>query len=150
LESRPVNQYKGRVVMTSKNREEITVRLNNGGMIYCENRGFKIGDEVCVVFDALNQNVIEVILAKVADILVNAGQDEVLSHVMQVLPENDSEFNDDILKSLAEEAFTDDPTTEDDDVGLGQDDEILSNQGLREHGIDDKEWDGEPEYDGEV
>jgi hypothetical protein len=137
--------------MTSKNREEITVRLDNGGNIVCPNSGFRMGNRVCVILDSLNLKVLDVMHEWVADMKWTMGQDEYMQTAMLPRP-GDEELIDgevDILpesdpKSYIEEEVDDGHTDDDIDFDIGQDAEVDLNPDVREYGIDDEEWHSEP------
>lgn len=148
-ESSPINRFRGRVAMTSKNREEITIRLDNGGNIVCNNYGFKTGDEICILLDALNIRVVEILPAWIADLKVALGQDkytQAILHKPKVIVDENEEmpsFTPEI-EAYIKEVIENGSTNEDDFfVDLRQDSSVDPDQDLYEYGGDDQEWDSE-------
>ena len=140
--------------MTSKNREEITIRLENGGLVVCNNYGFKTGDEVCIVLDALNIKVTEIMPAWIADLKVILGQDEYTQAMLHKPPDEDED--EDVpsltpeIESYIKEAIENGSPEDDFYIDLRQDLESNPNQDLREYGDDDEEWHGELDDEGPI
>jgi hypothetical protein len=149
--SRPVNKFRGRVAITSKNREEIAIRLENGGIVVCDNHGFKQGDEVCVILDALNLQVRKVMDAEHADVQVLIGKDPYIQTVLhkpsEVVDDDDEmpSFTPEI-ESYLKEAIENGPNEDDFYVDLRQDAESVPDRELRGYGDEDEEWHGELEF----
>lgn len=78
----PINRYRGTVRRVSANRAKIRVRLRDGGNIWCPNKGFEVGDEVCIIFDPPRKRVLDVKDSRVADLIVAAASNEVIQSTL--------------------------------------------------------------------
>lgn len=92
----PVNRYRGTVRRVSANRAKIRVRLPNGGNVWCPNKGFEVGDEVCIIFDPPRKRVLYVQDSRIADLVVAAASNEAMQSTLRKPLPIDCELEEEI------------------------------------------------------
>lgn len=85
---RKVNANYGIVRSVSADRTKIKVVTPRGGTFECRNEGFEIGQPVCFILDALNQQVIRVLPKDVADMWAFMGSYPELQDALMEEPED--------------------------------------------------------------
>jgi len=94
--SRFINANYGIVRSVSADRAKISISSPRGGVFWCRNEGFEIGQAVCFILDALSRQVKKVLPKEVADIQVLLGLSPELQEALMEEPEQETVIiNDD-------------------------------------------------------
>jgi len=94
--SKQINANYGIVRSVSNDRTKISISSPRGGVFWCRNEGFEIGQAVCFILDALNRQVKKVLPKEVADMQFIMGLNPELQEALEEEPEQETVvINDD-------------------------------------------------------
>jgi len=94
--SKQINANYGIVRSVSNDRTKISISSPRGGIFWCRNEGFEIGQAVCFILDALNRQVKKVLPKEVADMQFIMGLNPELQEALEEEPEQETVvINDD-------------------------------------------------------
>lgn len=85
---RKINANYGVIRSVSHDRARATIRVPRGGTFKCRNEGFEIGQSVCFILDALDQQIIKVLPKEVADMQALMGINPELQDALMEEPED--------------------------------------------------------------
>jgi len=109
------NANYGVVRSVSNDRTKISINSPRGGVFWCRNEGFEVGQAVCFILDALNRQIIKVLPKEVADIQVLMGLNPELQEALAEEPEQETVIiNDDpeLMEELTNDEISNDVTGE--------------------------------------
>lgn len=78
-----INANYGIVRAVSGDKTRISISPPRGGVFWCRNEGFEVGQAVCYILDALNQQVKKVLPKEVADMQFVMGLNPELQEALQ-------------------------------------------------------------------
>jgi hypothetical protein len=90
-----INANYGVVRSVSGDKTRISISSPRGGVFWCRNEGFEVGQAVCYILDALNREVKKVLPKEVADMQFIMGLNPELQEALQEEPEQETVVIDD-------------------------------------------------------